>query len=264
MIRINERSWIEEILSTHEKPNKMTYYQLERYIAMYYFDEWHELKNSQYARNVLDVMKEFHFSFTDYQEWKHVDYVKRFCKKLVNDKARHTLLEIKSVSLTRKEIEIIRSAETEKQQQLMFTFYVFAKINLMPTGWINYDLKDVFECADLKMTKQNRHRFIYGLYKQGLIRLNEYPDKRGYMVQLQDDINDIAMTITCFEHLGRQYLDKYKDGWMMCKGCGKMIKIKAPNQKYCKKCAANEQKKQIKIWKQENSEKSLQTAPALS
>ena len=133
----------------------------------------------------------------------------------------------------------------------MFTMYVLAKINLVPSGWVNYNLKEVFECADLKMTKQKCHRFIHDLYKQGLIQLNEYPDRRGYKVELQNDVDDIAITISSFDHIGRQYLNKYKDGWMMCKRCGKMIKIKAPNQKYCKKCGeyikAEEDKRRRKM-----------------
>ena len=236
MIRNNEKEWVADILATHEKPNNMTMYQLIRFIAMYHYYDWHELKPSQYTRNVLDVMKEFNFGFLDYQEWKFVSYTKRFIKKMIDGKIRHDLLDIKSVSITKKEMDIIRSAETEKQQMVMFTMFVLAKVNLMPSGWINDDLKDVFEYADVKLTKKERHKFIHTLYVQHLIKLNEYPDRRGYQVDLQDDKSDIVMTVTIFEHLGRQYLNKYKDGWKMCENCGKMIKIKAPNQKYCKKC----------------------------
>ena len=260
MINPKEKEWIAEILTTHEKPKKMTLYQLARYIAMFHYDEWHELKIGQYVENVINTMREFGFSSIEFQEWRFNDYIKRFCKKMINGKIRHELLNVDSVSLTKKEIDVIRSAKIEKQQMLMFTFFVLAKINLVPSGWVNYDLKDVFECADLKMTKKQRHMFIHDLYTQELIRLNEYPDKRGYQVELQDDIDDIAITVTSFQHLGRQYLDKYKDGWMMCKRCNKMIKIKAPNQKYCKKCAGLIQKDRIAQWKLENSGKSLQTA----
>ena len=260
MINNDEKGWVAEILATHEKPKKMTFYQLVRFIAMYHYEDWHDLKIGQFVNNVLGVMREFNFDYTDYQEWKYPEYTKRFCKKMISGKIRHELLDIKSVSITKKEMEIIKSAETEKQQMLMFTFFVLAKVNLMPTGWINYDLKDVFECADLKMTKKQRHMFIHDLYEQNLIRLNEYPDKRGYYVELQDDVTDIEMTINDFQHVGKQYLCSIRDGWKICERCGRMIKIKAPNQKYCKKCAEEIQKQQIISWKQKNSKKALQPA----
>ena len=260
MIRHDEKEWVEEILATHEKPDKMTTYQLARYIAMYYFDEWHELKIGIFVNNVLGVMREFNFSYMDYQEWKFPDYIKRFCKRMISGKIRHELLDVKSVSITRKEMEIIKSAQTEKQQMLLFTFFVVAKISIAPSGWINYALRDVFECADIKVTKTERHKMIHDLYTQGLVRLNEFPDKRGYQVDLQDDIDDIVITITRFEHVGKQYLEYTREGWKMCDYCGRMIKIKAPNQKYCKKCAENIQKSKIKQWKLENSEKPLEAA----
>lgn len=259
MIMYNEKDVVGEIIANHDKPYKMTYYKLIRYIAMYYYDEWHELRIGQYVDNVLEKMREFNFDIS-YQEWKFVQYTRRFCKKLISGKARHELLDIRSVNITRKEMNIIQSAETEKQQMLMFTFFVVAKISIAPSGWINYDLKDVFDLADVKLTKLNRHKMIHELYAQKLIRLNEYPDKRGYYIELQDDSNDIMMTITDFEHVGRQYLEKYKDGWKMCERCKRMIRMHAPNQKYCKKCAEIIKKDQITSWRREKAEEGLQTA----
>ena len=49
--------------------------------------------------------------------------------------------------------------------------------------------------------------------------------------------DSIDFTIYEFENLGNTFLNKYKEGYKMCEVCGKLIKIKGANQKYCDKCS---------------------------
>lgn len=261
MIIFNERKYIEDkILKEYKKPEKMGMKRLIRYLASYYFDEYAPKGAKEYSQKILDEMNAFNFYKFEYREFEYINYIKTICQKYRNGNLSPKLIENTEINITKKEIEIVQKARTEKEQKVLFTFYVLAKVINSPTGWVNRSISDIFRYANVSGTNKEKHEIIHALYVQGLLELSNSLKVYGYKVELQDDISDVAISITVFDKFGNQYLDKYKDGWKMCENCGKMIKIKAPNQKYCKKCGEVIQRDKIIAWKKENSGKSSEPA----
>lgn len=236
MIIFDEYSYVRDIIKTHIKPPQMGIRKLINYIAMYYYDDYGDgCLLSSYASKIIDELNRFDLPLYVYQEYLFIDYIKRICKKYQVGKLNHTLRNSDPIIITKKEIEVIKTAPTEKMQKVLFTFYVIAK-KINSTGWVNYSLKDVFEYADVRLKQDERHYMIYELKELGLLQVNHIINKTGYKVEFYPD-SEAEFEIYTFEHCGNQFLSKYKKGWKMCNICGKLIKIKAPNQKYCKVCA---------------------------
>lgn len=236
MIIFDEYNFVKEIIESHEKPPTMGIRKLINYIAMYYYDDYGDgCLLSKYANKIMSTLNEFDFPLYIYQEYLFVDYIKRVCKKYQDGKLSHILRDNSPVVITTDEFETIKKAPTEKHQKVLFTLYVIAK-KVGINGWVNYPLKDIFEYADVRVRQDERHKIIYELKELGLIQINHIIDKTGYKVNICEDSAE-EISIYSFEHCGNQYLSKCKPGWRMCEICGKMIKIKAPNHKYCKNCA---------------------------
>lgn len=236
MIIFDEYNYVENIIKSHEKPSQMGIRKLINYIAMYYYDDYGDgCLLGKYVNKVMEVMRDFEFPLYIYQEYIFVDYIKRICKKYQTGKLSHTLRDDTPVIITEQEIKVINQAPSEKHSKVLFTLYVIAK-KISQSGWVNYSLKDIFDYADVRVKQDERHRIIYDLKEGGIIQINHIIDKTGYKVTFYPD-SPTYMMVNSFEHCGNQYLSKYRIGWRMCEICGKMIKIKAPNHKYCKTCA---------------------------
>lgn len=254
MILFNEREYVANIIETRDKPKRMGIKRLIRYLALYYYEDYKDKSIREYTDRIKQEMKLMHLYIWEYREFEYANYIKSICTKYKRGVLSPKMIECNEIAITEKEIEIIKSAQTEKEQKVLFTLYALAKVIPTPTGWVNRSISDIFQYANVNGTKKDKHNIIHSLYQQGLIELSNSLRIYGYKVDLQDD-DRIAMTLTNFKNIGNQYLSQYKDGWKMCQECGRMIKIKAPNQKYCKKCSEIIQKQQIKDWKLENSGK---------
>ena len=243
----NEVELIRHVIETKEYPDGIG---LKRFINMVlgYIDKYGDIDKDvdNYVRYTIELLNSIDtLSYPYYQEYKYAGYIKKQAKDLLKGKIKVDLKQIDKINITESEIALIKTAKTENERKLLFTLYVLAKTNTDVTGWVNFPDKIIFEYANLRLTNKQKAECIHSLYEQGLIQINMIIDKHGYKVQLCDDSN-VAMTINMFEDFGKQYLDKYKDGWKMCERCHKMIKVKGNRQKYCNKCAIEihgEQKK---------------------
>lgn len=234
----DEVSFIKNVIDTKEYPDKCSLKWLITKILGYLYQYTDLEKDDKiyttYVIDILNNMKKLTYPY--YQEYKYAGYIKSQAKKILKEKIHVDLKNIKEINITKSEIEIVQKLENEDERKLLFTLYALAKVNNNPSGWVNLPDKNIFEFANLRYTQVQQMNLIHSLYKQGYIHINKIIDKHGYKVELGEDVGNIAMIITDFRDFGKQYLDKYKDGWKMCQCCHKMIKIKGNNQKYCKKC----------------------------
>ena len=235
MIIINERKYVEDILHTNIKPETVGVKRLLLYIAKYHYSDWKDLSVSQYSKNVLQRIKDFHLSPAYYQEYKYANYVKNICTKLKKEKIPTQLRDIKNVIISKPEMNLIQSAQNEKEQKVLFTLYVLAKINHNSNGWVNYSTADIFKAANVVMKKWDRESMIGNMGREGLLSYSRSTKNSAIKVDFIEGEPEVE--ISSFEKIGNQYIVLYKPGWIMCRKCGRLIKKHGNNQKYCYKCS---------------------------
>lgn len=239
MIIFNEQEFVENILKTNKVPNNVGVKKLIRYLCQYYYST-SELKPAAFNKMILEKLKEFKMPYWKYEEFRFINIVKNTARKVRNGELDSHLFVISEVFITVPEMEIIQKADSENGKKLMLTYYVLAKAQRKPSGWVNYKDSEIFKRADVRITEDERCDLIYELQKAKLITLHPHVDNESVKVNFVD--GEVCMIITNFEHIGNAYIDRYREGWKMCEHCGKLIhvgKAKTPGQprKYCKDCA---------------------------
>ena len=250
MIIVNEKRYVEDIMHTNKKPDKVGVRKLLTYIAKYYYSEWKDLSVAQYARNVLQRVKDFRLNPAYYQEYQYSNYVKNLCNKIVKGKINPQLRDIKSVIISKPEINLIQSTPDEREQKVLFTLYVLAKITNNGNGWVNYSTSDIFQMANVTMKKWDREYMIGNMGREGLLSYSKSTKNSAIKVELMD--GDPEIEITEFEKIGNQYIATCKPGWIMCRRCGKVTKKRSNNQKYCKRCSAEIEKEKQVVYNQKS------------
>lgn len=260
MIVINELEYIENILKSHIKPEDMSIRKLIKYIIKYYLKTKKDLDLKSFIELILNELREFQFPIYYYQEYLYFDFIKNYCKKMINNSNSMILRNTSEINITKAEIDTIMLAKSEHEQKVLFTLYVLAKLYPYYSGWVNFREKDIFKLANVNMTKVKQLELLSNLYKDNLIQINHSLNRSGYKVELQID-SPTVMSITNFSNIGNQFLAKFKDGWTMCKKCGRMMKQKQSighPKLYCKKCA-NELDKENNRKRQQNYRETLKT-----
>lgn len=236
MVIFNEHKYVDEMISTHTKEPKMSFRSFLKYLVKYYFEEYKDKALKEYVQQILETIKDFNFESYIYQEYEYYDYIKRLCKKAQKGEMKAELRNYDSIDITEAEMEIIAKGKDDNERKLLFTLYVLAKVYSYHSGWVNYAPSEIFKLANIYISWKDRFLLINSLYEAGIIQLNHIIGKTGYKVELHED-SPTAITISVGKDLGKQYIAATRPGWGICQECGRLMKKKSPNQKYCKKCA---------------------------
>ena len=246
MIVFDEYAYIENIL-IEKKADKIGVKRLIMLTAKYYYHDEPDITTRRLNQKVMQTMAGLGLSPAVYQEYKYANFIKSTCSKIVNGKMPGELKIIKSIALTKPEMERVQSAPSEKARKLLFTLYVLAKNKVKPTGWVNYRIQDIFSYANLNVSRKERYELLGILYHAGLMELNKVIGKSGYKVELLNGEPEIELTD--MKDFGKQYIAAYKEGWGLCRNCGKLIRIKSKTGRplqYCTTCANKIRKDQQK------------------
>lgn len=235
MIIINEYEYVKQILDTKVIPKNVSNKRILLYIAKNYYNP--EYSVSEMKQLIFDKMSEFKLDIKQYQEYKYDSYVKNICEKLLKQELLPGFKKVESVNLYQSELNIINQCETDKEKKLLFTLFVLAKVNGNNSGWINNEIKDIFQLANITATIKDRAAIIYKLYRAGLIGQSQKIDNLSLKVELSKEDEPVVLAVTSFENIGNQYIANFKQGWKMCECCGKLFKVKGTNSKYCKTCS---------------------------
>lgn len=238
MIIINEYEYVKQILESKIIPKNVSNKRILLYIAKYYYTP--EYSISEMTQLVFNKMAAFELNPEHYQEYKYVSYVKGICEKLKNNELSSKFRQVDSVNIYQSELDSINKAETIKEKKLLFTLYVLAKINGTCSGWVNNDIKDIFQLANVTATIKERAAMIYKLYKAGLIGQSQKIDNLSLKVELGQDDEEIIFVVESFENIGNQYVAFSRNDYIMCKECGRLIKTKGKEGRptlYCKNCS---------------------------
>lgn len=255
MITFNEKKRIENIINTRDKKTITNKYSLIKALIKYYYPQFKNKTWKEYQSFIISELDEFQFDAAEYDEWKYADYIKKKCKDALSGDFNTYLRELDRIEITEGELDIISKAKNDKQKKLLFTLYVLAKLYPYGSGWVNYRDSEIFNLANVHLGTEDRDYLIHDLYSSGLLQLNHIIGESGFKVELVKD-SPVACVVTREDHFGNQYLLYEKNHeWIMCERCGRLVKKRSPNQKYCKKCAEIIQKDKISNWKLENSGK---------
>lgn len=238
MIIINEYEYVKQILESKIIPKGVSNKRVLLYIAKYYFNSL--LSVNEMTGLTFKKMDEFNLDVEVYQEYKYAAYVKGICEKLLSGELSHEFRKIESVNLYQSELDVINKGENDKERKLLFALFILAKINGTNSGWVNNELKDIFQLANVTATIKERASLVYKLYNAGLLGQSHKIDNLSLKVELGSEYEPIALVIDSFENIGNQYIANFKPGWKMCEYCGKLYKVKSKHDgssKYCKQCA---------------------------
>ena len=238
MIIINEYEYVKQILENRIIPKGVSNKRVLLYIAKYYFDPF--LTVNEMTELIFKTMDEFHLPLELYQEYKYASYVKGICEKLFSKELSSDFRNVEYVNIYQSELDIINRGENDRERKLLFTLFILAKTNGSSSGWINNELKDIFQLANVTATIKERATMVYKLYHAGLISQSHKIDNLSLKVDLGSDDEPVELVVNSFENIGNQYIANFKPGWKMCECCGKLYKVKSVEGrpgKYCKQCA---------------------------
>ena len=232
------------------------------------------LNEMEYAKNLVDT-KQIHFPF-----WKDAAYLCRFfwsrydnadgvfkevscllvsastdydpimdsikLKKMVGLTKDRPLTAIDGVPVTKREIDIIQSIRSRKEQRLLFTLLCLAKFAHMKqpnnTYWVNTNkqgLSSVFQMANIRICVKEQNLMLRDLYSTGLCIESKLDDSSNIRVTFIDENDDspVIMDITCLEDCGLYYRQYCGEKFIRCQKCGRLSLASRSDQQYCKKCA---------------------------
>lgn len=238
MIIIKEKDYVEDVLRTLNLSQSMPMKKFIIMLCQYYYPE-HNNNQAELLRFIEGKLNELHLPDYRYNECDYESYIKGVIRKIYHGDINREIRNPSSISITVPELELIQKAKTDREQKVLTALYVLAKLAYEPTGWVGYKRSDIFNLANVRVTRRERNRIIYELQKQKLITLNSRVDNTSVKVMLKN--GDVAFYVTDFDHIGNTYIEKYKEGWQMCKNCGKLIRMKkgaGRPKKYCKDCAS--------------------------
>lgn len=235
MIITNEKKYIEEILSSGEKPTNISVKSLIRYLARYYYDYCKEQSVDEYKRFVLDAVGSFNLSPLQYQEYRYANYARTYCKNLLDGVFPSSLRETESITITEAELSLVNEAVYRKERKVLFTIYALAKVYSPTLGWINCSETDIFKCANVEVSYKERLQIMHSLIKDGLVEMNHMLDKNGYHVELFPD-SPVIFSTDKLENFGNQYLVLMNDNLKICPKCGRVYR-KVNDAGICSKCS---------------------------
>lgn len=241
MIIFNQKEYVQQMLITHTKPSTVSIRKLITYLCKYFYEDCKDLSAAQYANYIKNILRSFNFDIGEYEEYQYIGTINNTVTKILSEKMPHTLTENNSIIITKSDWAKICECQDERHMKLLFTLYVLAKTYSPVTGWVNYGESDIFRAANITIDMNGKIEMLRDLYKEGRIQVNHRIDHSGYMVFLDGDDSEVELEITRLDNFGNQCLAHYKKGYITCETCGRLIRRKANNQRYCKKCAKAKQ-----------------------
>ena len=161
-------------------------------------------------------------------------------------KAKKPLIEIDSISITKKELKTCYDAGGKKLRRIAFTMLCLAKYynNVYDTdgGWVNTPMAEIFSLANVCLSRKEQAIAINKMVSSELLGLSKRIDSTNVCVKYVDQDGEPELYVYDFRNLGFQY-ERYRYGiknYPQCELCGQVFKdvtVNTKHRKYCPKCA---------------------------
>ncbi len=224
-----------------------------------------------HPRRILNLLAQYHYQIDGYRKTTItkllIDYLKKHyppyekskeqwddvCATIAHKTGGNPLLECEGVQITEAELNAIQRANNKQLERLAFVMLCIAKLNICRNenmnGWVNADVKTIFQCARIGGTNQEKHLQIHELFKLGLVELPRKIDKVNYRVTFINDDSPVIMTVDDFRELGYVYQLHMGERLFKCPQCGKLERPFAPYSGLCKECEKKNKEPQTRTSK---------------
>lgn len=163
---------------------------------------------------------------------------------------------INEITVTIGELEAIRKLNNLRLEKLAFVLLIYAKIynirNSNTLYWVNSPYKDIFEDANIKVTKKMQAQMIHKLVEKEMIECSVIVDCNNLKVLYHDNESDSHMTINDFRNFVLNYLKWRDEKIINCNRCASLIEKKGNKKKYCNVCAKEIKNEQNQFYKKKN------------
>lgn len=211
-------------------------------LIRYYFSLGYDKK--EVYRLLNEYLLKYKRSYVQEIEYKSLN---NFINNIYNG-GRFNLINIKNISITKSEWDVISNIKDEKTARVAFMLLVHIKIEnkkrLKPSNNIVLNLGYVLHEASLRGSNKDNIDLFANLVELDLItvkRLRENRKKGMSLVEIKfidNNSGDIIKNIEVFDKVITYFYELYK-GWKYktCSECGTRFKISNNRAKYCSKCA---------------------------
>ena len=228
-IILDERSWAENAingLDLGKKPSS-TIARLGRY---YY-------SNGYGKAEIQRLLKEFLIKCDPavrIAQWEP------FIESVAKHSDKYPLINLSGVEITKKEMSKIGELQTKNLRKLMFTMLCLAKygnaVSPKNNNWVNFPSEDIFNLANIKITRVRQSLMINDLWQAGYIGYSNLVDNININVKIVED-GEQELLVTDCRNLGNQYLQHTEGGFIQCECCGACVKETNNRCKYCREGA---------------------------
>ena len=159
----------------------------------------------------------------------------------VKDATKRVWRDISQVIITKKELDVIKALNDDRQEKLAFVLLADAKYeNACKDRNVNYSnisIPELYRQARVTMPVKDRNMFLSFLYDNQLVQRNLNPDSSGFklLYVYDDDETAILLSENNYKELAFTYMNWKYGGYKECRGCGRLFKPKG-NAQYCKSC----------------------------
>lgn len=159
----------------------------------------------------------------------------------VKDATKRVWRDISQVIITKKELDVIKALNDDRQEKLAFVLLADAKYeNACKNRNVNYSnisIPELYKLARVTMPVKDRDMFLGFLYDNQLVQRNINPDSSGFKLLYicDDDESTILLSENNYQELAFTYMNWKYGGYKECCGCGRLFKPKG-NAQYCKSC----------------------------
>lgn len=247
-IILNEKEYAVNALENvcvDQKSPTLTLYIVAKYLM-------HEGKSKKEVINEINVLMSKGYPFYNAIKWDSI------IDKTVNKvfKKGLPLHIINEIAVTIGELETIRGLNNLRLEKLAFVLLVYAKIynkrNSNTLFWVNSPYKDIFEDANIKVTKKTQAQMIHKLVEKDMIKCSVVVDCNNLKVLYHDKDSDAHLVIDDFRDYVLNYLRWREEKIINCNRCARLIEKKGNKKKYCNDCAKEIKNEQNQFYKKRN------------
>jgi hypothetical protein len=158
------------------------------------------------------------------------------------------------ISITEKELEIIKNVNNYKFEKILFVLLVCAKnekynkvkINKKSENndfFVNISFLDILKLAKIHISKEERNKILFELNNLELIKTTCYG---SFKINYINENSDIVLSVLSDDNMIEEYKKIKGDITIRCVVCGNDCKANSNRQKMCKKCARKVEKEKTR------------------